>query len=417
MFDKRTELYKVTIIRFVIATIILVVNTSIFGLGQTPVYFLIACIYFLTIVYSLLLLLKLSNAVFLYTQIIIDLVIATLLIYYTGGIDSVLGLLYPLASIAASIVISSRAAVIIALMGSIFYSAMVSLEYFGIIPVPVNTTLILFRDSTYVFTLLYFRVTVFCTIGFLSAYLAEQVKKKDRVVISLQERLRLEDRLSAIGKLAASTAHEIRNPLASISGCVEALKESLELNSHNQKLFNLIMTETTRLNNVINGLLEYVKPRKLQPEKISLGELIDEVVMLVQNSKDFKKGVLIKKEGSCDSLKIICDAQMIKQVFFNLIVNAVEAVAEHGKIIIRERIDRAKNEVRIDVIDDGIGVAKEHLVTLFEPFSSGKEKGVGLGLAIASSIIKEHGGNIELESRLGRGATFSVFLPLSAKQK
>ncbi|MCP4650039.1 MAG: GHKL domain-containing protein [PVC group bacterium] len=414
MLNNKAELYKIIIFRFCIATVILVVNTALFGLARTPVYLFVASIYLLTIVYSLLLLSRISTTVgFLYAQIIIDLTLETLLIHYTGGIDSVLGILYPLSSIAASILISPRAAVIIALLGSILYSAVVSLEYYAIIPLPSNIISIFPRESTYVFSLLYLRVTVFCIIGFLSAYIAAQVKKRDKVVMSLEEKLRREDRLSAIGKLAASTAHEIRNPLASISGCVEALNDMITLDDNSQKLFNLIIKETARLNNIINGLLEYVKPRKLRLESVSTDELMDEVLMLVQNSKDFKPGVVIEKAKSLKGIKVSCDGEHIKQVFFNLLINAVEAVGEKGKITIRQSMDEKKSFVEIEIGDNGVGIDKELLNNLFEPFSSGKEKGVGLGLSIVYSIIKEHKGTIDVVSVLGKGATFKVTLPIN----
>jgi Signal transduction histidine kinase len=260
-------------------------------------------------------------------------------------------------------------------------------------------------------------VAVFCIIGFLSAYIADQVRKKDQVVYSLQERLRREDRLSAIGKLAANTAHEIRNPLASISGCVEALKENLVLDAQNEKLFNLIIKETMRLNDIMNGLLEYVKPRKLQLEKVSPDELIDEVIFLLKSSKDFKPGVTIKKESSLGEVKISCDAQQIKQVMFNLLVNAVEAVGKTGVITVRLMAGAADNEIEFDVIDNGEGMPPERMETLFEPFSSGKDNGIGLGLAIVSAIIKEHGGTIKVESKAGKGTVFRVYLLRTIAQK
>lgn len=403
-------------LRFVIASIILAANTALFGLGRAPVYFLIILAYILTILYTILLSANISNAFYLYSQIITDLIIETLLIHYTGGIDSVLNLLYPLSSISASILITGRAGVFIALLGSILYTIIVSLEFLNIFPLPEKALFFLTHDSSYVFSLLYFRVTIFCIIGFLSAYIAEQLKKKNKEVMSLEAKLRREDRLSAIGKLAANAAHEIRNPLASISGCVEALKESLKLDSENEKLFNLIIKETSRLNNIINRLLEYVKPKKLQLEKVNMQDLIEEVITLVKNNKDFKTGVLIKMEGEFNQLKVVCDPQQIKQVFFNLLINAVEAVNDKGKIIISGRANKTKNNIQIDVIDNGRGMDKERLASLFEPFSSSKEKGVGLGLAIAYSIIKEHGGNMEVVSKHNHGSTFSIYLPIKIKR-
>ncbi|MFH1092679.1 MAG: ATP-binding protein [Candidatus Omnitrophota bacterium] len=415
MLIGRDFLYSIIFLRFALATVILIINTTLFGLAHTQVYFLISTIYILTILYSLMALVKFSNTAFLYLQIILDLVIETLLIHYTGGVDSVLVLLLPLSTIAAGIVISGRAAIMIALMGSAMYAGIVSLEFWGIIPLPEGFLNDLNHEGSYVFALLYFRVTVFCIIGFLSAYISEQLSRKDKVLISLQEKLRREDRLYAIGKLAANTAHEIRNPLASISGCVEALNESLVLEGNNEKLFKLIMKETTRLNDIINGLLEYVKPRRLQLERVNISKILDEVIFLIKSSKDFKKDILIKKEGQENGLSVICDPQQIKQVFFNLLINAVEAVDENGRIVITQEVNSDKGQIVISFSDNGEGISPDRMESLFEPFSSGKDTGVGLGLAIVLSIIEEHKGNINVETKKGKGTKFSVCLPLNEK--
>lgn len=413
----RNSIYSVIFFRFAIATVIFIVNTTLFGLGRIPVYFIITIVYGLTLIYSLLNLANIFNRKFLFAQIFFDLVLETFLVHYTGGINSVLSILFPLSSIAASIIISPSAAIVIALLGSIMYAGVVVMEQFNIFPLPAIGINMLSTPDAYVFSLLYFRVTVFIVIGFLSSYIADQLGKQNKVVRSLQEKLRREDRLSAIGKLAASTAHEIRNPLASISGCVEALKDSVSLQDKDRKLFELILKETARLNDIINGLLEYVKPRKLKLEKIAIEELVDEVIFLLKSSKKFKTDIVIKKENFSSGIKINCDPQQIKQVLFNLLINAVEAIEKQGKIIIRQKASEAIEGIELEIADNGIGMSKEQLGTLFEPFSSNKDRGVGLGLAIVSTIIKEHGGSINIESKLGKGTTFCIFLPAVVKVK
>ncbi|MFH1061793.1 MAG: ATP-binding protein [Candidatus Omnitrophota bacterium] len=413
----RNSIYSVIFFRFAIVTVIFIVNTTLFGLGRIPVYFIITAVYGLTLVYSLLNLANIFNPKFLYVQIFLDLVLETLLVHYTGGINSVLSILFPLSSIAASIIISPAAAIVIALLGSIMYAGVVTMEQLNVFALPSIGINELAMPDAYVFSLLYFRVTVFIVIGFLSSYIADQLRKQNKVVLSLQEKLRREDRLSAIGKLAASTAHEIRNPLASISGCVEALKDSVALQDKDKKLFNLILKETARLNDIINGLLEYVKPRQLKLEKISIDELVDEVVFLLKSSNKFKDDIVIKKENSLPEIKISCDPQQIKQVLFNLLINAVEAIEKQGKIIIRQKASEDIEGIELEISDNGIGMSKEQLGTLFEPFSSHKDKGVGLGLPIVSTIIKEHGGSINIQSKLGKGSTFRIFLPAKIKIK
>lgn len=413
----RNSIYSVIFFRFAIATVIFIVNTTLFGLGRIPVYFIITTIYGLTLIYSLLNLANIFNRKFLFVQIFLDLVLETFLVHYTGGINSVLSILFPLSSIAASIIISPAAAIVIALLGSIMYAGVVTMAQFNVLPLPSIGINIISTPDEYVFSLLYFRVTVFIVIGFLSSYIADQLGKQNKVVRSLQEKLRREDRLSAIGKLAASTAHEIRNPLASISGCVEALKDSVSLQDKDRKLFELILKETARLNDIINGLLEYVKPRKLKLEKIAIEELVDEVIFLLKSSRKFKTDIVIKKENFASGIKINCDPQQIKQVLFNLLINAVEAIEKQGKIIIRQKASQAIEGIELEISDNGIGMSKEQLGTLFEPFSSNKDRGVGLGLAIVSTIIKEHGGSINIESKLGKGTTFCIFLPAVVKIK
>ena len=412
MIKDRNTLNKVIIFRFLIATTILVVNAAIFGLAQNAVYKLMLVLYILTILYFLFEFLKIYSIVVNYLQVFFDLIIVTFLVHYTGGVSSVSSLLYPLISIAASIIISPRASIFVALLGSSLYAGLVVLHYLKVVPIPFLPSIWFEKNSDYVFSLLYFRVTIFCIIGFLSAYIAEQVNKKDLVLMNLREKLRREDRLSAIGKLAANAAHEIRNPLASISGCVEALNDSLELDESDQRLFDLVMKETARLNNIINGLLEYVKPRKLNIEKTVIAELIDEVIALIKNSKEFKEKIQIKRENNFDNIKVLCDPNQIKQVFFNLLINAVEAIENSGKITIRGKLNKVKEMIEISVVDNGHGISKKQLKNLFEPFSSSKDSGVGLGLAIISTIIKEHGGNIEVESKVGKGTEFRIFLPL-----
>jgi len=229
---------------------------------------------------------------------------------------------------------------------------------------------------------------------------------------TLQQSLRREDRLRAIGRLAASTAHEIRNPLASISGCVEALKETIPHDQQSERLFNLILKEIARLNNIISGLLEFGKPRKLQAQTVSCAELADEVVTLLQGGKEIPAGIAIQNEALATRFRVRCDPEQIKQVIFNLLKNSLEALPGRGTIVMRERLLMPEKRYEFVVSDTGAGMDAERLAGLFQPFSSGKEHGVGLGLAIAYSILQEHGGTIEVESKPGEGSRFRVVLPV-----
>ncbi|MCM8813947.1 MAG: ATP-binding protein [Candidatus Omnitrophica bacterium] len=412
----RTNAFLILIaLRFIIATVILVTGTLVAGLRVEAVYWLAAAAYFSTVVFLILLLLRRFRAslagIYLATAVLID----TALVHVTGGVDSILVMLYPINAIAASLLISPQVSILFSLLASALYAAAVGLAVFGGGFLPGHFLAAPPRDTTYLFSVLYFHITVICIIGFLGSYVAEQVRRKERDMRALEERLRHGDRLSAIGKLAAATAHEIRNPLASISGCVEALQQSLPLDATQEKLFALVMKEVSRLNTIINGMLEYARFRPLQTALTDLPELLDAVIELVRAGKECPSSVSIQRQA-CALPRIWCDPAQIKQVFFNLLVNAVEAVAADGRIDVHCSVQAAKNTVEVAVTDNGAGMDEERQRHLFEPFASGKTKGVGLGLAISAAIVREHGGRISGKGVPGRGSTFTVALPVDARQ-
>ena len=152
--------------------------------------------------------------------------------------------------------------------------------------------------------------------------------------------------------------------------------------------------------------------RKLKLEQVVLDDVLEEVIFLIKSSKDFKKEVIIVKGNAKENISVVCDPQQITQVLFNLLINAVDAVDERGKINVSHEKSSSGDQVRITVSDNGKGMSQEILDSIFEPFSSSRDNGVGLGLAIVLSIIKEHQGDIKVESRLGKGTSFHVFLPL-----
>ncbi|MFH1776809.1 MAG: ATP-binding protein [Candidatus Omnitrophota bacterium] len=400
-------LWRTTIVRFIIATIILTIATILFDMLRLPIYKLIAAIYLMTIIYLLALKFKIYLNVFAYIQVIFDLIIITNLIYYTGSVDSILTLVYPLIIIEAGLVISPRSSTIVGFFAGILYTLAVVLEFLNIFPQinPLN-------DRTYLFSLLYFKVTVFCTIGFLSAYLTGQLRLRSQKITVLETKLKHEERLSTVGKLAAAIAHEIRNPLACISGAIDTLSENLTLNEENQTLMNLIIKESARLNNIISGLLEYVRPKRLKKNRINFDELCEEVIALVKNNKEFNRKVTITKIVSGDAV-INCDFQKMQQVILNLLINALEAMPEEGGSIFLN-IRELTRSWQINISDQGQGISGDKIDKIFEPFFTDKPEGVGLGLSIVLNIIEEHNGTITVESTQNKGTSFIIDLPKGA---
>lgn len=234
-------------------------------------------------------------------------------------------------------------------------------------------------------------------------------------IVEMQEQVRRQERLASIGSLAAGIAHEIRNPLASVSGSVQVLRNELELKDENRNLMDIVVKETDRLNTIISDFLEYARPRSTQLQHIELGTMLDETILLLKNSKEFSENISVKRYGSPHMI-VPGDAQRLRQVFWNLLINACQAMPSGGEITISavpcspELGEGAWGQIII--ADTGSGIARENLNKIFEPFFTTKPKGTGLGLAIAYRIIQDHDGSITLDSEVGKGTTVAIMLPL-----
>jgi two-component system sensor histidine kinase PilS (NtrC family) len=238
----------------------------------------------------------------------------------------------------------------------------------------------------------------------------------------MEEHVKRSDRLAAIGKMAAGIAHEIRNPLASISGSIEILKEELGDSTQNQALMGIVLREVHRLNSLIADFLLFARPISPGRERIHLNRLFEEIFQMLANSPEFS--VLIRLETRFeDDLYIQGDPNQVRQVFWNLLINAAQAMPEGGVLKVRARkaFPRApapggRSYGEVSVIDSGMGIGEEAIGKIFDPFFTTKEKGTGLGLSIAHSIVESYGGKITVQSQRGRGSVFTVVLPLAEPQ-
>ncbi len=230
-------------------------------------------------------------------------------------------------------------------------------------------------------------------------------------VREMQTRIRKADRLAAIGQLSAGIAHELRNPLASISGSIEMLYNDLRLSGEHKHLMELIMKESDRLDRIINDFLEFARIRMPAASRVNLQSVLEEMLTLLKNTRILKRGIRAEILGDCGDLEIKADEEQMKQVFLNLAVNACEAMESGGELVIT--MEPHDNErVKVAFIDEGPGISDDEKRKLFEPFFTTKEGGTGLGLAIANKIITAHGGIIEFKNREEGGAEFSVVMPI-----
>ncbi len=243
----------------------------------------------------------------------------------------------------------------------------------------------------------------------------------------MEEQLKRDERLKALGELAAGMAHEIRNPLASMSGSIEVLKESLkDDDTENIRLMDIILRETERMNGYITDFLLFARPASKARGIIDIKALIEDILEVFRNSPE-AKGLEIRT-GLADGILVDGDARQMKQVFWNLFLNAQQAMPQGGKIEISAQISgfrhyaadpntgsRASGSppfVEVTVGDNGTGIESDNLGRIFDPFFSSRESGTGLGLAVVHRIIESHGGRIDVESKKGRGTTFRILLPI-----
>jgi len=242
-------------------------------------------------------------------------------------------------------------------------------------------------------------------------------------ITEMEELVRRQERLATVGSLAAGIAHEIRNPLASISGSIQVLQGELDLKGDNKQLMDIILRETDRLNAIITDFLEYARPQACPSTGMPVGEaylslsaLLSETVMLLKNRRDHHAEIGITCTLEPEIL-VKGDPQRLRQVFWNLLINACQAISGKGDIrvvasLASETVSDAAWCV-IVIADSGQGIASYDIDKIFDPFFTTKDSigGTGLGLAIAHRIVEDHGGLIEAESEPGKGAKFTVRLP------
>jgi two-component system sensor histidine kinase HydH len=244
---------------------------------------------------------------------------------------------------------------------------------------------------------------------------AEKLAEANRNLQEAEAQVRRTERLAALGQLSAGLAHEIRNPLSTIKGSAEMLLKNVDADSAvSHELAGFISTEVDRTNSLVTRFLDFARPLELHLEKTEIAEVIDEAIAQVEKHTP-PLDVSIYKNYSPDIPALLFDRQLIERVLYNLILNAAQASPPRGSVTVKTRL--LDDTVEINVIDRGSGIAPKDRESIFNPFFTTKSSGVGLGLAIVSKIVDEHGGQITVESEPGAGSVFHVFLPIRENSK
>jgi two-component system sensor histidine kinase PilS (NtrC family) len=226
---------------------------------------------------------------------------------------------------------------------------------------------------------------------------------------ALEETSRRQDQLAAIGRMAASIAHEIRNPLAAMRGSIQMLRHEMKGDSSQAELMEIILRESDRLNRIITDFLNYARPRSVSHAQVEVGELLRRTFTLLRFSPEINENQMIEELFPEGSFLADADAEQLQQVFWNLARNALQAMPDGGTLS-AELGQNSHDRLRITFSDTGRGMSPTQVERLFEPFSS-TTGGTGLGLSIVYQIIRDHGGTINVSSREGRGTTITLELP------
>lgn len=497
-------------------------------------YGLIGAIYVLTFIYIVIFKRFRPTLSFAYVQIGLDTLFVTLLIYVTGGIDSVFSFLYVVVIVYASILLYRKGTFIMAALCSIQFGAMIDLEYYGVLKLFYTQASLSVQtyEASYVFYKIVMTMVACFLVAFLSSYLAQQTlrtekelkakqkdlkqleafnasiihsmdsglltlnspgritsfnraaeqitgfkreevlekplaaiflgavqhivasgespqkrphrhdvefKKKDGTVgylgfslSSLREpdgraigkllifqdltalrimeaHIKRVDKLAAIGEMAAVIAHEVKNPLASMTGSIQILKDEISITPVTQKLMQILLREADRLNAMTNDFLLFARPGSGKSGPVELSSAIEETLELFQQDAVCQNRIRVVRHLVPD-IWIQMDSKHMRQILWNLLLNAAEAIKIKGAGTIEVSVKIAEDLAQVAVKDDGRGISEENLKKVFDPFFTTKAHGTGLGLSIVHRLLESYDGHLDVKSREGLGTTFTLYL-------
>jgi len=395
-------------------------------------------------------------------HIVLDLITLTVLIHFTGGIENPFIFYFVFHAIAASIFLNQRTTYSLATIALAMIVLLVSLEYAGWIPhynLKGFADPSLYQQGSYVLPVLVALASVLYGSTYMTTAISGELKRRQRQVVQLsteilekktaeitrekemqeelskayqelsqslqrlkesQEQLIQAEKLASLGQLAASIAHEVNNPLSGVLIYTQLLEKKLKGKALPAEealgYLSKMETELTRSTQLIRNLLDFARQSTPTLRAVNVNEVIDRSFDLAAHTARIQH-VEVIKELMPSLPNIIADFDQLQQVFTNLILNAIQAMPNGGKLTLRTSIDT--NYLKTEVIDTGYGISPENMRKLFTPFFTTKQevKGVGLGLAISYGIIQRHNGRIEVQSKEKVGTTFAVYLPLKSEIK
>jgi two-component system sensor histidine kinase PilS (NtrC family) len=414
--DYKDRLKWVMFFRVLFSTLLLG-SAIVLQLGETPpplgpplllLYGLIATIFFLSILYAVMLNRVRREIVFAYVQTLIDTFFVTVILFVTGSFSSIFSFLYLVVIIYSSILLPIRGTIVTAAVCSIQFGIMVDLEYFGLIdPFGIESALL---ASAFPWNQVLYKILITMTacfaVAFLSSFLSEQVRKTRRELRAMEDHVKRVEKMAAIGEMAAGLAHEIKNPLASLTGSIQLLREDIRFDPDHDRLMQIILREADRLSSLANNFLSYARPPAAKVEAMELDRVIIETTELFEKDATKDERITITQKIQPD-VWISMDPEHLRQILWNLLLNAADAIDGKGVIDI-EMYSSKNKDAYVKITDDGRGMSAEELKSIFDPFFTTKPNGTGLGLAIVHRILEAYDSWINVESEPAKGSTFTL---------
>jgi two-component system, NtrC family, sensor histidine kinase HydH len=354
-------------------------------------------------------------------QITGDAAIWSMFVYVSGGPTSGATSFYALSALVGAVLVGARGALLAAAIGLASYALLCAGFIFKWIAPPSDQApdAYVIDPSKLAFPFLVNALGIFL-VALLSGYLAERLRKAGGELEQAEERAVAAERLATLGRVAAGLAHEIRNPLGSIRGSIELLRDSTALSAEDRELCDIVTRESQRLESLVSDMMDLSKPRKPRVEKISLVALAKDVVALTSKSGERSDhgDVLVGYEGPSEGAVVLCDGEQMRQVVWNLVRNAIQVSAAGSSVRVVIAADR--EHCILSIIDQGPGVTEAQHERLFDAFYTTRTQGAGLGLAVVRRIIDDHkpmGASITVVSDADArpGAEFRVTLKTASR--
>jgi two-component system sensor histidine kinase PilS (NtrC family) len=411
----RRSLKSLIIARVMIVTTLLVaalviqLSTTSY-LRLEPFYILIIGTLLLSAIYLILFRFSRHVRVQAYVQIVCDLLLVTALVYTSGGIAGNLYFLYIFVIIAASLVISGRAAYLAAALAAILYGALADGMFYGLIPYFHPAQAEAAPSLGAVLYTIFLAWALFFVIAVLVNYLSRNLRKAWDALAAARHELEIKERQAAAGRMSALIAHEIRNPLAAISGAVQVLRSDLKLDAEQARLMEIVVGESRRVSQTIDQFLHLASPARESAADVDLAEIVRETVIMFRVSGGLGGAIQVRGTFETDRIPFRGNPGAFKQIFWNLVRNAAQAMPEGGTLSIDFPPNGVEN-VQVRFVDTGKGMTAEEQARLFEPFYSRFEGGRGLGMAVVEQLVLDYRGTIAVNSAPGAGTSILLTFP------